>query len=72
MNLGDFRERTSELPDNTELVIWNDEDATWYELNDYRLTVPATPDYPDPVFIMDAGQQVELQFDLAKRTGIDD
>lgn len=71
MNLGEFRERTRNLPDDTELVIWEDEDVTWYEANENAI-VPATPIHQSPVYVFYMGQQVELEFDLAVRTGIDD
>lgn len=72
MKLGEFREWTKDLPDNSELVFWDGGDAvSWYEANPEQI-IPATPIHPDPVCVLDMGQQVELQFDLAIRTGIDD
>lgn len=71
MNLGEFRSRTNELPDNTELVIWDDLGVTWNEMNVNQF-IPATPIHPAPVCVVVAGQQIELEFDLAVRTGIDE
>lgn len=71
MTLGEFRERTKNLPDDTNLVIWENGDATWYEANVNQL-VESNPIHVSPVYVLDMGQQVELEFDLAVRTGIDD
>lgn len=71
MKLGRLRELTQNLPDNAEVVFWEDENATWYEAN-INQVVPATPIHPNPVLVLDLGQQVEMEFDLAVRTGIDE
>lgn len=71
MNLGEFREYTKNLPDDTELVIWENGDVTWYEAEG-RQIVPATPIHSSAVYVLEMGQQVELDFDLAIRTGIDE
>lgn len=70
MKLGELRATTANLPDDTELVVWGEEDATWYELNVSQL-VPSTPIHSFPVLVFEAGQKVELEFDLGVRTGID-
>lgn len=72
MRLDEFREKTAGLPDDTELVFWMDEDATWYEVVEHQELLPATPLHPYAVWVLEPGQGIEKDFDLAVRTGIDD
>lgn len=72
MNLGEFRRKTKDLPDNTELVVWdNDVGVSWFSVDEDQV-IPTTPIHPNPVYVLEIGEQVELQFDLAVRTGIDE
>lgn len=71
MRLSEFREKTAHLPDDAEIVLWEDGDTTWYEVNIHQ-EIPANPIERYPVLVLDLGQRVELEFDLAVRTGIDE
>lgn len=71
MNLGALRAIIKDLPDDTEVLIWDGNEVTWFDVSDSEI-IPATPIHPRPAFVLDTGECVELEFDLAVRTGVDE
>ena len=70
MRWGELKAYMLGSSDDTEIVIWDDGDATWYEL-DQETIVPATTDQK-AVLVMIAGQGMDEDFELTKRTGLGD
>lgn len=67
MNLGELRELTAHLPDDTDIVT-HPGDATYWEFTDVRLFAPVL-EHPWCV-IFDGGQEVTLSLDLHHRDGL--
>lgn len=68
MRWGELKAYMLGASDDTEIVIWDAGDATWYEL-DQEYIVKATEDQK-AVLVMGAGQGMDQDFELSKRTGI--
>lgn len=65
MNLGEFRSLTKDLPDDTDLLVENEEPLHYYDVT-ARPVLPPVLDHPHAV-LLDPGQCWNYELDLDAR-----